>query len=605
MSEKIAFKSPVKLGKYMIKSELGQGAMGVVYEGFDPLIERSVALKTIRKDLLDSKEADNLLVRFKREAQAAGRLNHPNIVAVYDYDEDGNTAFIAMEFVQGRSLKSFFDNNERFDLSDIIRIMSQVLGALSYAHENGVVHRDIKPANIILTDNAQVKITDFGIAHIESSNLTQTGMIMGTPNFMSPEQFMGHRIDGRSDLFSAGVMLYQFVTGENPFDGTNMATIMQKVLNTEPLNPADLNLHISQDLNAVIKKAISKKPEDRFQNAQVFFTALNQSLQSDSPAPVSSPPVEEPAKTGTDTDSTVILSSQDSTKADGQVETFNSQASLSPAVESGKDPVSSDSGGRFKRLFAGVFIVLIAVAAGIFFLFPKSIKTDSNIKPVHTESMKPEFPGDTAKIPQEKPEPVKLPDYVSKPSDAQIADDKEVPQKNPEPVKLPDAPEHKIKEITFDSVIAELKKLGKDNEPDFFQVWTNKQNLKIGEQVSYHFKSEKDCYLNLLNLTVEEGLIQVFPNSFTPDAFVKAGKEYSIPGPEINLVLNVTGPPGIENIIAFVSEEPLNLLNSEFEKQAFYELDRDKQELLNKISENIRQAESNSIVQKQIHYTIQ
>ncbi|WP_207688442.1 serine/threonine protein kinase [Desulfonema limicola] len=280
MTEERNFTGPIKLGKYMIRTEIGKGAMGIVYEGFDPFIERVVALKTIRKDLLDSKEADNLLVRFRREAQAAGRLNHPNIVAVYDYDEDGDVAFIAMEFVQGRSLKEYFDNNERFDLSDIIKIMSQVLGALSYAHENGVVHRDIKPANIILTDNAQVKITDFGIAHIESSNLTQTGMIMGTPNFMSPEQFMGNRVDNRSDIFSAGIILYQFITGENPFDGRTMATIMHKVLNAEPVNPGDLNLHISSELNAVIKKAIAKKPEDRFQNAEDFFNSLNLALHN-------------------------------------------------------------------------------------------------------------------------------------------------------------------------------------------------------------------------------------------------------------------------------------------------------------------------------------
>ncbi|QTA82518.1 Protein kinase domain-containing protein [Desulfonema limicola] len=371
MTEERDFTGPVKLGKYMIRSELGKGAMGIVYEGFDPFIERPVALKTIRKDLLNSKESDNLLARFRREAQAAGRLNHPNIVAVYDYDEDQETAFIAMEFVQGHPLKEYFENNERFDLTDIVRIMSQILGALSYAHENGVVHRDIKPANIILTDNAQVKITDFGIAHIESSNLTQTGMIMGTPNYMSPEQFMGHRVDGRSDLFSAGVMLYQFVTGENPFDGRTMATIMHKVLSSEPVNPEDLNLHISPDLNAVIKKAIAKKPEDRFQNAEEFFTSINQALQNSSSGGVSSPPVVE---IESDPGATVILSSPNTINP--QAETVNSLnlSSKSAKSESVKNSILSDSGSQIKWLFAGLMIILLT-AGGMFFLFSNKEKS--------------------------------------------------------------------------------------------------------------------------------------------------------------------------------------------------------------------------------------
>lgn len=270
-----------KLGKYIIESELGQGAMGVVYKGFDPMIERNVALKTIRKDLLSHADIEIFLTRFKREAQAAGRLNHPNVVSVYEYGEDGNTAFIAMEFVRGRELKHFFEQNERFDISDIFRIMSQILGALAYSHQHGVVHRDIKPANIIVMDNGQIKITDFGIAHFESSDLTQTGMVIGTPNYMSPEQFTGNRVDGRSDLFCAGVILYQLITGENPFHGQTMATIMHKVLNVEPINPSELNLHISSALNNVIRKSIAKRPEDRFQTAEDFFQAIDRAVSSD------------------------------------------------------------------------------------------------------------------------------------------------------------------------------------------------------------------------------------------------------------------------------------------------------------------------------------
>jgi serine/threonine protein kinase len=282
-----------KLGKYLIRRELGKGAMGIVYEGFDPVIERTVAIKTILPAQLNSAEVKDVLARFKREAQAAGRLNHPGIVAVYDYGEvvaeDDRTvvagpngqpvegervAFIAMEFVKGRELKDFFDSNERFPLPEVERIMGEILGALDHAHGKGVTHRDMKPANLIVLDDGKVKVADFGIARIETSELTQAGTVMGTPSYMSPEQFMGQTVDGRSDLFSCGVILYQFLTGEKPFTG-NTTTIMYKVLREEPLPPSTLNLALPAAWDAVVKKAIAKNPADRFQSANEFSMAIS------------------------------------------------------------------------------------------------------------------------------------------------------------------------------------------------------------------------------------------------------------------------------------------------------------------------------------------
>jgi serine/threonine-protein kinase len=265
--------STVKLGKYELRRELGRGAMGIVYEAFDPSIERIVALKTIRSDQLESAEGQDVVGRFQREAKAAGRLNHPNIVSIYEFGEDHGTSFIAMEFVSGRELKSYFENNERFPMADIVRVMSQLLDALEYSHQYGVVHRDIKPANIILLPDGRVKIADFGIARIESSQYTQAGTVLGTPAYMSPEQFMGQTVDGRSDIFSAGVVLYQFLTGERPFSGT-ATTIMHKVLMEDPLPPSMLNVQAPKPFDAVIKKAMAKRPEDRFQTAHEFADAI-------------------------------------------------------------------------------------------------------------------------------------------------------------------------------------------------------------------------------------------------------------------------------------------------------------------------------------------
>ena len=287
-----------KLGKYLIRRKLGKGAMGIVYEGFDPVLQRTVAIKTILPAQLEGSELVSVLARFKREAQAAGRLNHPGIVAVYEYGEvdaeDDNTiiisansqpvegqrvAFIAMEFVAGRELKDYFDDNERFSLKEVGRIMGEILDALDHAHGKGVTHRDMKPANLIVLPDGRVKIADFGIARIETSELTLAGTVMGTPSYMSPEQFQGQTVDFRSDLFSCGVILYQFLTGEKPFIG-NMASIMYKVLREEPVPPSALNAALPPVWDRVVEKAIAKNPEARFQSAKAFEAAIREAVAS-------------------------------------------------------------------------------------------------------------------------------------------------------------------------------------------------------------------------------------------------------------------------------------------------------------------------------------
>jgi len=268
-----------RVGKYEIRRELGRGAMGVVYEAYDPVIKRLVALKTIRADQLAGESSEDILARFRREAQAAGRLNHPNIVSIYDCGEEDGVSYIAMECVQGKELKDHFQANERFTTADIVRIMTQILNALEYSHKQGVVHRDIKPANIFMLADGSVKVADFGIAHLETSNMTQVGTAIGTPAYMSPEQIQGLPVDGRSDLFSAGVILYQFLTGERPFSGSSTTT-MRKVLEEDPLPPSRFNVQVPAALDAVVRKALAKRPDDRFQTAREFADALRSAAAS-------------------------------------------------------------------------------------------------------------------------------------------------------------------------------------------------------------------------------------------------------------------------------------------------------------------------------------
>src|SRR6185295_18355102 len=198
---------PERLGKYPITGVLGKGAMGVVYRGYDPVIKRPVAIKTIRKELIEEDDKnENLSGRFRREAQAAGALSHPGIVSVYEFGEDQQHAYIAMEYVEGNSLREYMVNGAKFDEHDSVSIMAQLLDALQFAHDHAVWHRDIKPANILVMSNGRIKLTDFGIARIENADRTTTNVIMGTPGYIAPEVYLGGQIDHRVDIFAAGVL---------------------------------------------------------------------------------------------------------------------------------------------------------------------------------------------------------------------------------------------------------------------------------------------------------------------------------------------------------------------------------------------------------------
>jgi serine/threonine protein kinase len=268
--------APARLGKYPLLSVIGKGSMGIIYKSMDPHIKRAVALKTIRRDLLVDDENENFSARFRIEAQAAGCLTHPGIVAVYEYGEEGAFAFIAMEYVEGRSLRECFEQKTAFSVTQVVNIVSQLLEALEFAHKRGVWHRDIKPANILIMANGQVKVTDFGIARIESSMLTQIGAVMGTPGFIAPEMYLGDSFDHRIDVFAAGVVLYQLLAGAPPYVGT-AEKVMFKVCYEAPLLPSVAGrLPSLQPFDAVVMKALAKRPGDRFASAAQFLAALQQ-----------------------------------------------------------------------------------------------------------------------------------------------------------------------------------------------------------------------------------------------------------------------------------------------------------------------------------------
>lgn len=263
-----------QLGRYNIIGELGQGAMGTVYKAVDPLIDRVVAIKTINLSLaLDEK--DEYESRFYQEAKAAGRLSHPNIVTIYDVGKSDEIAYIAMEFLQGRELRDILNDGTRMPIEQVINVVAQVAQGLAYAHEYGIVHRDVKPSNIMIVRDGHVKITDFGIARMASAAVrTQTGMVLGSPKYMSPEQVVGQMTDQRSDIFSLGVMLYEMLTGVAPFSGENINAIMYQTLNSVPPPPSTLSPNVPEMLNFIVAKALAKKLEHRYQDAREFASDL-------------------------------------------------------------------------------------------------------------------------------------------------------------------------------------------------------------------------------------------------------------------------------------------------------------------------------------------
>lgn len=266
---------PRSIGPYEIVREIGAGAMGKIYEGRDPKINRRVAIKTIRPlDGLSASSNERMRQRFLHEAQAAGALNHPNIVTIYQTGEDGPYSYIAMEYLEGKTFEEVIEREAPLPVEKMVKLLAPICEALTYAHEHGVVHRDLKPANLMLTREGAVKLMDFGVAHIFSSSLTQEGALLGTPNYMSPEQIRGEKVDGRSDIFALGVVAYEMATRQRPFVGENMAAISHRIVAGKLIPPSELNTRLPEKFDEVIGRALQKDRAGRYALARDFALAL-------------------------------------------------------------------------------------------------------------------------------------------------------------------------------------------------------------------------------------------------------------------------------------------------------------------------------------------
>jgi len=360
--------SIVQLGRYKITGTLGRGAMGTVYSAHDPLIERTVAIKTVGCAGLSREEAEHFEQRFYREAKSAGRLNHPNIVTIHDVGRSDDLAYIAMEFLSGRSLREILDSGVVLPPARIAEIAAQIADGLAFAHSNDVVHRDIKPANIMVLDNDGVKIADFGVALLPNTSQTVDGTAFGSPKYMSPEQVTGQKADGRSDIFALGAVLYEMLTGHPPFSGEDLNAILYKVLNSAPPLPSDHNPSLPPGFDRIVARAMAKDPAKRYQSAAEMaadlrnyrrITGLRQKT-ADTPKTASAPPA--PAKPPADAD-----------KADAP-------------------PTPAASGQRLLTLPYAVPLVALLAFAGWLLLRPAAPPTPPQLAAAPANSAKAEAP---------------------------------------------------------------------------------------------------------------------------------------------------------------------------------------------------------------------
>ncbi|MDA8256985.1 MAG: serine/threonine-protein kinase [Betaproteobacteria bacterium] len=331
-----------QIGRYEVLSILGRGAMGVVYKAADPVLNRIVAVKTINLSL-DPDLRGEYEARFQQEAKAAGSLSHPAIVTIYDLGKTGDLAYIAMEYLDGRELHDLISAEQRLPVKQATSIAAQVASGLSYAHQHGIVHRDIKPANIMVLKDGFAKITDFGIARMRVSEVkTQTGMRLGSPKYMSPEQVLGQRVDHRTDIFSLGVVLYEMLTGKAPFRGDSLEALMYQTVNIAPLPPSRINPDVPEMLDLILAKMLEKRLENRYQSAADLASDLRECEKQygSSPAPDPGASVglhELPQSLPAAADKTLVLAPQAALSRRGDAAEHEAEAGslgLSPVVES-------------------------------------------------------------------------------------------------------------------------------------------------------------------------------------------------------------------------------------------------------------------------------
>lgn len=498
-----------QVGKYPLEKELGRGAMGVVYLGTDPVIERRVAIKTTQIPDPGDPEIEAQLERFRREAQAAGRLNHPNIVTVYDYGETTDVCYLVMEYVPGHSLADAMLRGELFTVGEALALVQNILQALAHAHGQGVVHRDIKPGNILLSDQGSIKITDFGIARIESSTLTQSGALLGTPGYMSPEQFTSDPVDGRTDLYSTGVLLYELLTCDKAFAGS-LSEVLQKVLNEELPPASEHNPQVPPTLDNLIQKATAKDKEQRFADAAAFSASLAD-IQKELPDSQARPVKR------------VITADMAPTLHDADTVLYNgATVKLEPIPE----PAQAASRSGRVLLWLGLSAVLGYAA---YHWWPE---------------LRTLLPGPQPRVEQTAavPEPAQTPPPAST---------QEPTEEQPPVVETPATPAPNLP--------VQPEPVTEDETPPLLALTSNKGKLpqfSPGEQLVVELVTGQDALTYCYYEQYDGRVFRIFPNRFRNNPLLEAGQKLSIPDETMKFNFTFERSGAVELVHCFASAEP-------------------------------------------------
>ena len=597
-----------QIDQFMLSQYVARGAMGLVFKAFDTVLVRTVALKLIPKlveeDLTEEKLSDREEARKRLfiEAKAAGRLTHPNIVTIHSYGETDEFEYICMEYVGGKTLFQVIKESKIISIEEAVPIIEQILLALVAANQEHIVHRDIKPSNVIITADNRVKVMDFGIAKLPSLSMTLTGVILGTPFYMSPEQISGQNVDIRSDIFSVGALFYEMVTGERPFQSKNTTTLAYKIVQVEPIPPRVLNLHIPDTIGNIILHALSKNPQRRYQTPFEMLSDLQAVVGEHlTPAaallPPSAPKTEQPYRESP--------SSGEITKVQRNVKknleekpTARLSAQPSPKAKNKESPTIKATDLKRTAIHGALLIgsvLVLAAISGIFLLF-------------RGMSSPPQDASQTSSAKQNIATSLTQPQLAATIQNAQETPSAAVHQNTPPfQAAAGSAEGQKVEKagnvMIYDKVLSMLTALGLNTTVADMSLWTDHNQFFIGDRIRYYFKVDKNCYVVIICITTDGKVVQLFPNRYQSKSQVHAGQTYMIADDSAEMSLEVSGPVGQEEVIAFFSEQPFELFSTDFSHQPFIELSNNS-DRLKKISSRIQAAQQLNISQKRIQYQI-
>ena len=565
--------------KYEIKELIATGGMGDVYLGVHGALDRRVAIKIIHHEL---KKDEQFRKRFHREAKLSASLDHPVIVDVYDFGSKDDFDYLIMQYVEGSTLQEKLEKEGKLGLREGLRLMMVLADALSYAHQKNVIHRDIKPSNIMVDNDGHVVLTDFGISKglgdADVTDVTAPNTVLGSPKYMSPEQIKGVDVDSRSDLYSLGVVSYEMITGKHPFGGKDTTALFYCHVHEVPERPEACAPEIPGQLCNIIMKLLDKVPEGRYQNADQLLQDLKRC------------DTELFAASRMDVDATLA----DASSVAGGMETLMANRPSETRIQDATHGSISERPAAKKEPFwkarRGYKYAALGLLAGIVvvFILVTLIRRPSKESAVSEEKAE----GTSIALKQEKGQELPHGATVTEAGSGSMADSGE------------ESEEALTSGKSFDEIVKSVLALGQEREAGYVHLWTDKRRFNVGDLVSYHFRSDKDCYVVLLNVTAGGELIQIFPNKFTVTQFVQAGKDYTIPGGQADFALRITGPLGKEEIVALAAKAPFDLLPATYEGQSFFQVSKDDQAILERIRENIQSLREVDVAQKRISYSI-